>query len=83
MKRTMALLVAALAALAMVAGPAVANNSPVDEDGHTHHVQTGNGGCQDIDAVKFSGGERGLHRGANSSGRDAGPWHGPCEAETR
>lgn len=80
MKRTMTLLVAALAAFAMLAGPAFADGPPVGGGGaHPHHVETGNGGCQDIDAVEFSPTDHGLHQGANASGSDAGPWHGSCE----
>lgn len=48
-----------------------------DENGHVHHVDTG-AGCVAIDAVRFLGGHRGLHRGADSSGADQGPEHQDC-----
>lgn len=71
---------AALFAAAMLAltSPAAHAGSPISDNGHTHHLNTGNGGCVDIDAVRFLAQNRGLHQGANASGTLRGPWHGPC-----
>lgn len=69
-----AVIVAALTAVA----PAAGADPPHGDGGHTHHVTTGNGGCVDVNAVVFLPENRGLHRGANASGSDRGPWHGPC-----
>lgn len=49
-----------------------------DDSGHTHHLTTGNGSCQQVGAVTWDADTRGLHRGANASGTSRGPWHGPC-----
>jgi hypothetical protein len=70
----LALIVAALTAVASAALAA----PPHGEGGHPHHVATGNGGCVTVDAVAFRAEDRGLHQGANKSGPEAGPWHGPC-----
>lgn len=81
----MKIVIAISAALATsvigLAGPAAAG-PPVNTDGsgHVHHVRTGNGECHEINAVSWDATENGLHRGANSSGVDSGPWHGPCPA---
>lgn len=55
---------------------------PVNTDGsgHVHHVWLGNGSCLQIDAVTWDATTTGMHRGANMSGVDHGPWHGPCSA---
>jgi hypothetical protein len=70
------------ACLLLFAGaPSAFAESPLGDGlpgSHTHHVHTGNGGCVDIDAVSFLPLDRGLHRGANESGFETGPWHGPC-----
>lgn len=65
----------------MYIGPASAvdEHAPHGGDGsHTHHVHKGNGECEDIDEVAFEGGHRGMHRAANESGPDKGPYHGTC-----
>lgn len=76
-----ALLVGALAfgaPAALAADPPAAEQSPLGGPGaHPHHVDTGSG-CVDINAVTFEPLTFGLHRGANESGPDMGPWHGPC-----
>ena len=67
----------------IMAVPVMAD-APVDKGGsdhislHTHHVHTGDGECIEIDAVRFEPAERGLHKGANSSGAERGPFHGTC-----
>ncbi len=72
---TVALLMTAFAGVAQ-AQPA--ERSPVGgPTSHPHHVQTGNGGCVDIDRVKFERDDRGLHQGAVQSGPH-GPSHGAC-----
>jgi hypothetical protein len=68
------LIVAVLTALA----PAALAAPPHGDGGHPHNVSTGSG-CRDIDAVAFNAEDRGLHRGANESGQNNGPWHGPCQ----
>ncbi len=70
---TVALLITVFAGVAN-AQPAL--HAPVGPTGHTHHVLTGSG-CVDINNVKFEGGDRGLHRGANESGPH-GPAHLAC-----
>ena len=71
--------VAMLAAVSLsLVTPVAHAEPPVSDSGHTHHVTTGNGDCVDISAVRFLGGDRGLHQGANSSGSERGPWHGSC-----
>ena len=51
------------------AGPAA--QSPVGgPNAHTHHVHTGNGGCVDIDRVRFELGPQGLHQGVNQGEAD-------------
>ena len=79
MRRILLLVTVALlmALFAGVANAQPAEEAPVGSTGHSHHVQTGNGGCKDIDSVKFEGGDRGLHRGSNESGTH-GPSHGTC-----
>jgi hypothetical protein len=76
-----ALMVGALALgapAALAADPPAADQSPIGGAGaHTHHVNTPSG-CVDIDALMFEPLAFGLHRGANESGPDMGPWHGPC-----
>jgi hypothetical protein len=67
-----------VAAALLGMAPAAHAEPPVGDDGHTHHVIAGNGECKDIDSQRFHAEERGLHRGASSSGPDRGPWHGPC-----
>lgn len=75
---TVALLMVAFAGVAQ-AQPNPDEHAPIGESGsHTHFVQTGNGGCKDIDSVSFERESRGLHRGANESGTDHGPSHGSC-----
>ncbi len=75
---TLVLAIAAALALAAPAGaadPPAADQSPVGgTHAHRHVVITGNG-CIDIDQVLFEPDTRGLHRGANASGPDKGPWH--------
>lgn len=73
----------ALVAAAIVAGmsgstTAALADPPHGDGGHVHRVQTGNGECVDVNSVAFLVEDRGLHRGANSSGSDQGPWHGAC-----
>lgn len=52
-----------------------------NQTSHPHHVHTGNGGCENIDEVKFEADHLGgLHRGALESGNQRGPWHGTCES---
>lgn len=78
--RTILLATATSAALTLpLVAPSPASADPiVDDGGHVHHVITGSGACVAIDAVAFLAEPRGLHRGANESGTDQGPWHGPC-----
>jgi hypothetical protein len=77
------ILLSVTVALLMALFSGVANAQPAEESpvggagAHPHHVQTNNGGCKDIDSVKFEGGDRGLHRGSNESGTH-GPSHGTC-----
>lgn len=67
--------VMALAAPASAADPQAAEQSPVGgTHAHQHVVMTGSG-CVDIDQVLFEPDTRGLHRAANESGPDKGPWH--------
>ena len=68
---------AVLTAVLAGAPPAMAD-PPVNDGGHTHHITTGDGGCVPVGAVSFLPEPRGLHQGANASGSDRGPWHGPC-----
>lgn len=79
--KTILALAAALstASIALTVGPAAAE-PPVnhDDSGHVHHVWLGNGECHQIDSVTWDPTGRGMHRGANSSGPERGPWHGPC-----
>jgi hypothetical protein len=64
-----------LAAPSGAAEPQAAEQSPVGgEHAHQHFVITGNG-CVDINQVLFEPAGRGLHRGANASGPERGPWH--------
>jgi hypothetical protein len=43
-------------------------------------VDTGNGGCVDINSVFFiPSGTNGLHQGSNASGPTRGPFHGTCD----
>ncbi|GHD03128.1 hypothetical protein [Zhihengliuella salsuginis] len=81
MKLRLALAFAGALFVAGIAGPAAAS-PPVnpDQGGHVHHVWLGNGECHEIDAVTWEAADNGMHRGANSSGPGAGPWHGPCPA---
>lgn len=87
MRRLSTALLAA-GALSLTAAPgaltAPAEQSPIGSGppAHYHHVHTGNGECHDIDSVRFEGGDRGLHRGANKSGAAHGPWHGTCATHT-
>lgn len=74
----------AAGAFGLAAAPAAltapAEQSPVGgATAHLHHVHTGNGECHNIDSVRFEHDDRGLHRGAQESGSDHGPWHGTCE----
>ena len=78
--RRLAIVIATVATLALAA-PAVADEPPAadqspigGEHAHRHIVITGSG-CVDIDHVLFEPAARGLHRGANASGPDRGPWH--------
>lgn len=66
-----------MTALAAVA-PAALAAPPHGEGGHAHHVISGGGHCVPLDAVAFLPQGRGLHQGASMSGRERGPWHGPC-----
>jgi hypothetical protein len=91
MRRILTFVSATLLGLAMMVGPAAAEGHPPP---HTHHVNTGNGGCVDIDRLFATG--HGLHVGSNKSSgfdistfnptdpstypKDRGPWHGTCEA---
>lgn len=68
----------AIAAAAVTLAPPAVAAPPVSESGHVHHVITGNGDCVQIDSVRFLAQPRGLHQGATASGRERGPWHGPC-----
>ncbi|WP_350279748.1 hypothetical protein [Kribbella sp. HUAS MG21] len=77
-KSVMAAVAAGLLTAALSAAPAAAEPPIGGAGAHTHHVHTGDGGCIDIDSVAFNPDHRGLHQGANSSGPDAGPWHGTC-----
>lgn len=70
--------VAAAIAAASAMAPAASAAPPHGDDGHTHHVITGDGGCVPLDAVAFDAVPRGLHLGATRSGRERGPWHGDC-----
>ena len=74
------LVTASAIVLAAILGPtsSALADPPHGDGGHVHHVDTGNGGCVQIDAVAFHAVERGLHRGAGESGTEHGPWHGPC-----
>lgn len=74
--RMITIALATAAAMTMATGAMAA--PPHGDGGHTHHVHTGDGGCVDVDAVRFLPEDRGLHRGANSSGFEQGIWHGPC-----
>jgi hypothetical protein len=82
MKRIVLLVTVALlmTVFAGAANAAPAAQAPVGGDhAHPHHVNTGNGGCVDIDSVLFEPDTRGLHQGSNASGGPArGPFHGPC-----
>ena len=70
---------AAFAALVLaLLAPTASAQPPVSDSGHTHHVNTANGDCISIDEVRFLTEDRGLHQGANASGSEHGPWHGPC-----
>lgn len=72
-------LVTALIVAAVNGGATAAlADAPHGDGGHVHSVQTGSGGCTDINSVAFLPEDRGLHRGANSSGADRGVWHGAC-----
>jgi hypothetical protein len=79
MKRIILLVtVALLMALSTgVAKAQPADEAPVGPGGHYHHVITGNGGCVNIDSVRFEKDDRGLHQGANKSGSN-GPAHDTC-----
>jgi hypothetical protein len=66
-------------AVSLAVSPAALAAPPHGEGGHHHHVNTGDGGCRDVSTVAFHAQDRGLHQGANASGRDDGPWHGPCQ----
>lgn len=80
MRRAMRMVAVTLTAMAaiMTTGGAAASDPVVGGPGaHPHHVETGNDGCVDINSVLFQGGDRGLHRGSNSSGAH-GPNHGSC-----
>lgn len=81
MRVSIAISAAFATAVIGLASPAAAD-PPVNRDGsgHVHHVWTGSGECQEINAVSWDAAANGLHRGANSSGSGAGPWHGPCPA---
>lgn len=70
--------IALVTAVSMAMATSVTAAPPHGDGGHTHHVHTGNGGCVDVDAVAFLGGDRGLHQGASSSGSEQGVWHGAC-----
>jgi hypothetical protein len=61
---------------AVAATPPAADQSPVGgEHAHRHVVMTGSG-CVDIDQVLFEPDlVRGMHRAANETGPDKGPWH--------
>ena len=80
MRRILLLVTVALlmTLFAGVANAQPAEEAPVGPTGHTHHVDTGNGGCKDIDSVRFEGGDRGLHQGSDESGPNRGPSHGEC-----
>ncbi len=81
MRRILLLVTVALlmAVFTGVANAQPAEESPVGGPGaHPHHVQTGNGGCVDIDSVRFEGGDRGLHQGSDASGPNRGPSHSEC-----
>jgi hypothetical protein len=83
-RRILVLATATLLASSVLAGPASAEGPPPP---HPHHVNTGNGGCVDIDRHFATG--HGLHVGSNKSSsfdpadpdtypKDRGPWHGTC-----
>lgn len=74
--RMITIALATAASMAMATGAVAA--PPHGDGGHTHHVHTGDGGCVDVDAVAFLVKDRGLHRGAHSSGSEQGIWHGTC-----
>lgn len=74
--------VAVLLGGAAYASPA--DPSPIGgTNAHTHHVHTGNGGCIDIDSVRFEPGPRGLHHAAETQiGLDHDLlWHGTCDGK--
>lgn len=77
--RTRMITIALATAISMAMATGAMAAPPHGDGGHTHHVDTGDGGCVDIDAVTFLGQDRGLHRGAGSSGSEQGPWHGSCD----
>lgn len=74
-RRTLTVVSAALLALALLGGSALAappiDAGPHETDSelmaHPHHVRTGNGGCVDLGAPDFQMDVRGLHHGANMS----------------
>ena len=80
MRRAMsvgAVTLTAMAAIVAAGGAAVADSVVGGPGAHPHHVETGNGGCVDINSVLFEPDSRGLHRGSESSGAH-GPHHGTC-----
>lgn len=79
MKRT--LIPVLLVVMATLAPAALADPPHGDGAGaHIHHIHLPTG-CKQIDhngQVTWFPEERGLHRGANSSGVETAVWHGPC-----
>lgn len=68
-----------------VAVAAPAAPSPIGGAGaHTHHIHTGNGGCVELDSVRFEAGPRGLHQAAskNIAHGTGNLFHGTCTSHT-
>lgn len=85
MKRIIvSLLLSAVVGIALFSGAAFAVDEHAphgNQTSHPHHVHKGNGGCENIDEVKFEANSMaGLHRAALESGNQRGPWHGTCES---
>jgi hypothetical protein len=62
-------------AVTLAADPPAAEQSPIGGTHAHRHVVLTPSGCVDIDQVLFEPDRRGLHRAANESGHDQGPWH--------
>lgn len=64
-----------LGAPAVAATPPAAEQSPLGGEHAHQHVVITPSGCVDIDQVLFEPDVRGMHRAANETGPDKGPWH--------